>query len=390
MVLTEGWDMPEVRLLHPGAADQKDGPVPADGRPRAAAGDGKTDAIVLDHSGAVFRHGFVEDHVEWTLDPDQRATVTDASPKRAEAHASRLLECTQCGAIRVAGEPCSHCGFLPQRPPRDDRHSLTAISAWSIGDRRAKADIYDPAVRAHWHAMLALHRRRARLQARLGRAQVQGKIRRLAAVGRIAAADPADARSPQLGALAHDRLCQGKAIGMSKTEIMRRLRFGDLRKILRFRYGHTLPDDDAGREDLFELLLPVSVGRESGRKMQNVIEIWAPWMDAAEAGQLIDRINRTPISLRKLSARALGRRLRATNAERERLKLRTIKPFNMTDKQLAGQRRAKERSRARRRRQKKGSKTRAAYIAAALTTQKPWKTEGYQPRFMVSAPEKTR
>ena len=35
---------------------------------------GKVNAIVLDHSGAVFRHGFVEDRVEWALDPEKRQT----------------------------------------------------------------------------------------------------------------------------------------------------------------------------------------------------------------------------------------------------------------------------------------------------------------------------
>ena len=33
---------------------------------------------ILDHSGAVFRHGCAEDRVEWTLDPDKRATIADA------------------------------------------------------------------------------------------------------------------------------------------------------------------------------------------------------------------------------------------------------------------------------------------------------------------------
>jgi hypothetical protein len=32
-------------------------------------------------------------------------------------------------------------------------------------------------------------------------------------------------------------------------ETIRRLRLGDLRRFLRHRYGHTLPDDDAGRAD---------------------------------------------------------------------------------------------------------------------------------------------
>ena len=41
MVLTEGWDMPEVGCLHPGAADQEDGPLSADDRARAAPGRGQ-------------------------------------------------------------------------------------------------------------------------------------------------------------------------------------------------------------------------------------------------------------------------------------------------------------------------------------------------------------
>ena len=96
MVLTEGWDMPEVGcciLARPtkkmGLYRQMIGRVlrPADGKP---------DAIVLDHSGAVFRHGFVEDPVEWTLDPDRRAESPDARQRAARMASHRgLLECTQ-------------------------------------------------------------------------------------------------------------------------------------------------------------------------------------------------------------------------------------------------------------------------------------------------------
>ena len=78
----------------------------------------KTDAVVLDHSGAVYRHGFVEDHVEWLLEPDKRSASAAHTKRLAASPCSRLLECTQCGAVRVGGEPCFHCGFLPQRLPR--------------------------------------------------------------------------------------------------------------------------------------------------------------------------------------------------------------------------------------------------------------------------------
>ena len=111
---------------------------------------------------------------------------------------------------------------------------------------------------------------------------------------------------------------------------------------MRSRYGHTLPDDDAGREDLFELLLSISLGPEGERKMANAIEVSAPWMGADETGQLIDQINRIPAYQRKRTARELGERLRVTNRERELLKLKTIKPFDMTDKQLKEQRKAKQ------------------------------------------------
>ena len=93
MVLTEGWDLPEVGCCILARPTKKMGLYrQMIGRVLRPA-DGKTDAIVLDHSGAVFRHGFVEDPVEWTLDPDRHAeNKTHAA--RGREHGSRLLECT--------------------------------------------------------------------------------------------------------------------------------------------------------------------------------------------------------------------------------------------------------------------------------------------------------
>src|SRR6516225_9941684 len=111
-----------------------------------------------------------------------------------------------------------------------------------------------------------------------------------------------------------------------------------MRNYLRCRYGHTLPDDDAGREDLRELLLPISVGPNPAIKMPKAIELWAPWMSPAEAGELIDAINLMPIWLRKPSARELGKRLRVTNQMRQLWRLWTIAPYDMTDEELVKQR----------------------------------------------------
>jgi hypothetical protein len=65
-----------------------------------------------------------------------------------------LLECTHCGSIRVAGDRCQHCGFLPQRPPQ--------VIAFKNGDlslvdrtRRTAEAVSDPHERIRWHGMLA-------------------------------------------------------------------------------------------------------------------------------------------------------------------------------------------------------------------------------------------
>jgi superfamily II DNA or RNA helicase len=151
-VLTEGWDMCEVGcciLARPtrkmGLYRQMVGRVlrPAEGKP---------DAIILDHAGAAFRHGFVEDPVEWTLDEDRYAGNAVHAARCNNGGGSRLLECTQCSVLRVAGEPCPHCGFPPQRPPRP-----ITIGAGELGlvqDGRAQPSAYSPAERARWHGML--------------------------------------------------------------------------------------------------------------------------------------------------------------------------------------------------------------------------------------------
>jgi DNA repair protein RadD len=148
MVLTEGWDMPEVGcciLARPtkrmGLFRQMIGRVlrPADGKP---------DAIVLDHSGAVFRHGLPQDRVAWSLDPDRLATAP-AHQARLERKVAGLLECTQCGALRLGGKPCPACGFLPKRPAQYVRHVEGELGL--IADGKARAVMVD---RDQWHRML--------------------------------------------------------------------------------------------------------------------------------------------------------------------------------------------------------------------------------------------
>ena len=149
MVLTEGWDMPEVGCCILARPTKKMGLYrQMVGRVLRTAS-GKSDAIILDHSGAVFRHGFPEDHVEWTLHESEKAE-SPTHQKRLESYSSRLLECTQCETIREAGKPCPHCGFLPQRPPRD-----VSTAAGDLGLVDRNGSVIAPIVDKHrWWAEL--------------------------------------------------------------------------------------------------------------------------------------------------------------------------------------------------------------------------------------------
>jgi superfamily II DNA or RNA helicase len=153
MVLTEGFDCPDIGCIILARPTKKMGLYrQMIGRGLRPA-DGKPDAIILDHSGAVFRHGLPADHVEWTLDTNRLATAP-AHQARLEGKVARLIECTQCSTLRLGGQPCPHCGFLPRRPAQYVPHVDGELGLVTGGGRATPA-AYDHATRNRWHGMLA-------------------------------------------------------------------------------------------------------------------------------------------------------------------------------------------------------------------------------------------
>ena len=116
MLLTEGYDCPDVGCIILAR------PTKSLGLFRQMAGRGlrpapaKNQLTLLDHAGAVYRHGLLSDPIEWSLSPDKRASNPThiACEQRG---VKRLLECTNCHALHQGGEPCPHCGWFPQRRP---------------------------------------------------------------------------------------------------------------------------------------------------------------------------------------------------------------------------------------------------------------------------------
>jgi DNA repair protein RadD len=144
MVLTEGYDLPALGCIALAR------PTKQLGLFRQMAGRGlrpapdKQNLILIDHSGAVYRHGLLEDRIAWTLDATGHAE-NPTHAKRARDTMRKLIACSQCNALRSAGEKCPHCGFLPQRPAEG-----IAFRDGALG----RVNRNDPVERLRWHAML--------------------------------------------------------------------------------------------------------------------------------------------------------------------------------------------------------------------------------------------
>jgi hypothetical protein len=83
--------------------------------------DGKTDALLLDHAGAVHRHGFPDEDVEWEL--SESVNVQEAIEKQRELKPEREpIVCPECHAVRQGGRECPHCGHVAQRQGKQEKH----------------------------------------------------------------------------------------------------------------------------------------------------------------------------------------------------------------------------------------------------------------------------
>jgi DNA repair protein RadD len=150
MVLTEGFDLPAISCIVLARPTKQLGLFRQMAGRGLRVAPGKLNLTLIDHSGAVYRHGLLTDRIEWALDVDRKAKNETHEARDAQA-LSRLVECSSCGAMRTAGEPCGQCGFYPQRRPdavifQDGELALV---------RNGQAEsAYDPHQRMRWLAEL--------------------------------------------------------------------------------------------------------------------------------------------------------------------------------------------------------------------------------------------
>jgi hypothetical protein len=151
------------------------------------------------------------------------------------------------------------------------------------------------------------------------------------------------------------------------------LRMRDLAKLYRSRYGISLPDDDAGRDDLKIALNHLACLAHPRGHIANWIEIWAPWLTAAEQRDIVPLILANP---QRWKADALAWRLRLTKEQRTMLGITTIGAIDENKAARTKRRRAADRQRKENGRRSKGIKPRKVYEGQSISKAKPWLTEG--------------
>jgi DNA repair protein RadD len=72
--------------------------------------EGKTNCLVLDHSGCVHRHGFAHDERLWTL--EGRHALVQREKSASERRETKQLTCPECACVFAGARLCPECGYF--------------------------------------------------------------------------------------------------------------------------------------------------------------------------------------------------------------------------------------------------------------------------------------
>jgi hypothetical protein len=160
--------------------------------------------------------------------------------------------------------------------------------------------------------------------------------------------------------------------------IIPRLRRKELQRLFLFRWGPTLPDDDAGRDDL--TIMAHTIARLPGDASHHIemfVEVSAPWMTRQDVDHMLATVLVKPLRFR---ADTLGARLGLREVERTRLRIRTIGAIDLTKAERLSRRRDRQRRNRAQLRRTNGAKPRAIYEATSASRRRPWQALGISRR----------
>lgn len=149
MVLTEGFDEPTLDCVVLARPTKNMGLyLQMAGRVLRPA-DFKDDTLIIDHSGAVYRHGFVEDPIEWDLE-DGKLFKDREARVRERLQEEKTITCIKCSCVYSGQLQCPQCKYLPEQKGEwlETRHG--ELHRVDRKDRKAVAKEWSTEVKRRW------------------------------------------------------------------------------------------------------------------------------------------------------------------------------------------------------------------------------------------------
>ena len=123
MVLTEGFDCPSLDCCILARPTRNLGLYIQMGGRVLRTFPGKEDSIIIDHSGNLYEHGYLEDDHGWKLTDGE--ACTDRLDRQEDFDEKHAITCKECGHVYEGQLPCPACGHIPERSGKyvETRHA---------------------------------------------------------------------------------------------------------------------------------------------------------------------------------------------------------------------------------------------------------------------------
>lgn len=158
-VLTEGFDEPPLSACVLARATKNLGLyLQMAGRTLRPADD-KEDSRIIDHSGNVYEHGFVQDERQWVLEEGRALTSTNADRQR-EFDEREPITCVKCATVYTGQINCPHCGYIPEKKGKHvESRSGELMEVRAERRRTAKKKVWTATEKEEWFNMFIYYGR---------------------------------------------------------------------------------------------------------------------------------------------------------------------------------------------------------------------------------------
>jgi superfamily II DNA or RNA helicase len=158
-VLTEGFDEPRLAagiLARPtknlGLYIQMGGRIL-----RPCEETGKVDARLIDHSGNVYEHGFIQDEHNWVLE-EGKALNENNKDRQKKLDDRNPITCVKCATVYYKQLPCPTCGHVPEVKGKHVESRSGELMEVRIEKRRtALKKVWTMEEKQLWYSMFLQH-----------------------------------------------------------------------------------------------------------------------------------------------------------------------------------------------------------------------------------------